>query len=43
MFYILKIEYHCNSYNCTLFLLSILLSPKKEIVIQTTHAIHYFI
>ena len=30
MFYILKIGYHRNSYNRMLFLLSILLSPKKR-------------
>jgi hypothetical protein len=30
MFYILKIEYRRNSYSRTLFLLSILLSPKKD-------------
>jgi len=30
MLYILKMGYHRNSYNRTLFLLSILLSPKKR-------------
>ena len=43
MVYILETDYHRNSYNRTLFLLSILLSFKKEIVMQTIHAIHYLV